>query len=286
MATYSQTRAAGNVADDAAFRALFKWFSDNMTTSGWVKTGDTGQVDWTTVTKPTVANTVAGYEIRESPTQSGYQKIYLKIEFGSGSAATYPAIWITLGTGTDGAGALTGTTTTRDQFFANNNVAVEDLLCVTDNHFTLMLQGPQSGAGVANAWLVVERRTTADGNYETEGWTVVDCGGSIGFTQSMNATGANTSFTGQALGYIPPSYSGSGGVVHVAPVMPNRPGAQYPLRGIAFIVIGNAGYGSTFSFAMFPGKTQTWRSCLGTTTVGGLNLADIPANLSPVFRWE
>jgi hypothetical protein len=48
---------------------------------------------------------------------------FLKLEFGCGGATSYVSIWVTLGTGTNGAGTLTGVVGTRVQIYGNSNSA-------------------------------------------------------------------------------------------------------------------------------------------------------------------
>src|SRR5262245_28519423 len=94
----------------ANFRAWGEAVSNQLTTMGWTKTADTGQVNWsTTPTPPTSGNFV--YEIREpasDPLQTGATKYYVKWEYGSRGSGPMPTLRISLGTGTNGAGTLTG----------------------------------------------------------------------------------------------------------------------------------------------------------------------------------
>ena len=110
MAAYTLAYANCNIDDDVRFRAWVDFISDNLTTMGWAKTADTGQIDTTTVAKPTAGSTAMGYEIRLS--NDAFDNVYIKLEYGSGFNAYSKGLWVTLGTGSDGAGAITG------EFFA------------------------------------------------------------------------------------------------------------------------------------------------------------------------
>ncbi len=95
-------------ANDADFRAWGVLYSAALAACGLVQTADTGQIDWVTVTRPGT-NTAAGYQIwRFNDTLQGAAPVYIKFEFGTGASATRPMVWITLGTGSDGAGNITG----------------------------------------------------------------------------------------------------------------------------------------------------------------------------------
>lgn len=97
---------------DAKFRSWGSAVSAAIVASGLTVTADTGQINWTTVTRPTAANTKAGYEIyRFNDTAQATYPIYLRIDYGSSAQASGqgPATWLTVGTGSDGAGNITGT---------------------------------------------------------------------------------------------------------------------------------------------------------------------------------
>lgn len=91
---------------DAEFRAWAQAFSDSLDTVGLTATADTGQINLATVLRPG-SNVAAGYQIRKLVSTVG-SDIFIKIEFGTGTTTTSPQIWITCGTGSDGAGTITG----------------------------------------------------------------------------------------------------------------------------------------------------------------------------------
>lgn len=105
-------------SSDATFRAWGAALSAAIVAGGavfgkLVPTTDTGQINWTTVTRPGT-NTVAGYEIYKfADTNAGTAPVYIKLEYGTGTTAAVPQIWVTVGTGSNGSGTLTGFTTTR-----------------------------------------------------------------------------------------------------------------------------------------------------------------------------
>lgn len=93
-----------NNSTDANFRAWGANLNSQMAAAGLVQTSDgvgTGaQINWTTVTRPLTGSTMQGYEIwRFDDAFQATSPVYLKLEYGSGSQNTSPAIWITVGTG-------------------------------------------------------------------------------------------------------------------------------------------------------------------------------------------
>src|SRR5882757_2238071 len=110
------TNTVVDQSTDAAFRV---WIAEAITvlftTLGVTQTADTGQINTATVTRPAVINTAAGYVIgRFNDTAQSTSPVFFKLEFGTGTVQpTNPAMWITIGTGSNGSGTLTGVIGTR-----------------------------------------------------------------------------------------------------------------------------------------------------------------------------
>lgn len=96
-------------SNDATFRGWVTDFSTKLGEVGLQRTSDTGQINLTTVTRPTAGNTSAGYEIWRFPGTA----IFIKFEYGTSSSTSSPQMWITVGTNSDGAGNLTGVVSAR-----------------------------------------------------------------------------------------------------------------------------------------------------------------------------
>lgn len=102
---------APDMASDVAFRAWGSAISTNLATVGLVQTADTGQINWTTVTRSGAG--VDGYEIwRFSDALQATAPVFIKIGYGNGNLASVPAVYVQIGTGSDGSGGLTGVQTT------------------------------------------------------------------------------------------------------------------------------------------------------------------------------
>lgn len=109
MTTASSHTTVSN-SSDATFRDWGLHVSNLLTAAGFPKSTDTGQIDWTSATRPAVS-TAAGYEIRYlNDSLHGSKPIYVKIEYGSNNPQSIPNIWITVASGTNGAGTVSGTT--------------------------------------------------------------------------------------------------------------------------------------------------------------------------------
>lgn len=97
---------------DAFFRAWGSRHSQALAAIGLVQTADTGQINWSTVVRAAI-NTDAGYEIwRFNDSMQATAPLYFKFNYGTGGVTTTGRLQVQMGTGSNGSGTLTGTTTT------------------------------------------------------------------------------------------------------------------------------------------------------------------------------
>lgn len=93
---------------DDEFRAWGSAISTGLAELGLVQTADTGQINWTTVARPTTTNQSMGYEIwRFNDALQTTTPVFFKLEYGSGSSTTLPGIWLTVGQASNGSGTVT-----------------------------------------------------------------------------------------------------------------------------------------------------------------------------------
>jgi hypothetical protein len=114
---------------DADFRAWGADYKTHLAAIGCVQTADTGQINWATATRPTTpVNTAAGYEIwRFNDALQATAPIFFKLEYGTGGSTNAavgsqaPGMWLTVGTGSDGAGNITGVVSVRRQLHTTSS---------------------------------------------------------------------------------------------------------------------------------------------------------------------
>jgi hypothetical protein len=170
---------------DAAFRTWGLELNTKFSAVGMVQTADTGQINWTTVTRAAVINTAAGYEIWKL--SSG--NLYFKIEYGTGNTQpTIPSLWLTTGTGSNGSGTLTGQLSTRIQVgkvattIGSTSTNYQSYLCATANYFGLSWKiGSATTANMPRAFMAVAQTVDSTGTAT-----------SVGFFQFSNGTLAST----------------------------------------------------------------------------------------------
>jgi hypothetical protein len=127
MATLFSSTLLPDNSTDVHFQAWAMFFENALvTTGGWQISTDTGQTPPATLVHPTVGNTKKGFRVYRL--SDGGPVMYMRIDYGSSSAANTPGIWITLGTSTDGAGNIVapywnGGLSAAPNVSANTNVA-------------------------------------------------------------------------------------------------------------------------------------------------------------------
>ena len=151
---YSNTPIAHNT--DAEFRAWAQELHACVVSAGWLATADTGQVDLTTALRPS-ASSFAGYKMYADPSSAqGVAPIFLKLQFGTASTATYPQVLVQIGSATNGAGILSGATTTQTTVFRAGAIISEaanyqTLLCYKDGYLSITFKkGATTTAGLGH----------------------------------------------------------------------------------------------------------------------------------------
>lgn len=147
MTTLAQSTpySIGNVANMRISGAeLSAW----LTTVGLLKTADTGQADWATATLPGSGGLLIGYETRVNPDASWVCKLEW---FTGANASTAYSFYLTVGTGTDGAGNITGIFYARTQIRSIGTTTVgtncPTYICCTNDFFGICYKyRAQSGA--------------------------------------------------------------------------------------------------------------------------------------------
>lgn len=224
---------------DANFREWGKAISDRFAAFGWVKSADTGQIDWSTVTTTTSSNSVRGYEIwRMADTFQATAPVFLKIEYSTGGSSypQEPKIFVTLGTGSNGSGGLTGQVGTRVvQGFYGSPSATTRYRCVFSgdvNRFNMCL-GVNTGSGYYHLWLNVERSKDASGADTAEGAIRMGSSYSGGAHQHFLPMSGTIPPNENTIGCMGPAAGTgvSGSDVILYPIFPFNADMKNPVRG-------------------------------------------------------
>lgn len=215
MAAYSVTLPAF-FNTDGDFRQWGSEISARLGSGGLVKTADTGQIDWTTVPKPVVNNTFAGYEIwRFDDALQATVPIFIRIRYGVAGAVNRPQITISIASGTDGAGNLTGPVTTAQNTGANASktagATLPSFMSVSTDRLVMVLNYDSADTNFGFG-LAVERAKDSSGVNTSDGAVHMTFGAlGVNTTQQLPRFGPVPSSQGSTAGVFPNvAYTGHG----------------------------------------------------------------------------
>lgn len=291
MAVYHKIVPTSAMTTDALFREFGKFFSDSWESLGWALQSDTGDIDWATVTRETTtAWLMKGYEIRKSGTGGG-TAVYMKVQYGAGQSANSLGIKIHYGTGTDGAGTITGGITTTDLRMMGASGATAGvgtfIVAGDDERFTIH-QGEV--ATPANNSMAGFQRTcdVATGADNATGWIFFQTGYLASpLTQCQYgewSAGPGTLDASYSWMYFP-RLSVTGTAAPYFPVFVQAlTGSGYVmLRDMLFAPYSHAPIGSIHIVNHY-GSNRTFRSVVGNTTSSGLYGYSTTASMAVLMR--
>lgn len=304
--TYSTTWAH---VDSPSFRLWGSKLSAALQACGLLQTADTGQINWTTVAYSNTASFSSGYEIYQFTDElQATSPVFIRIDYGTGNqpgvATGSPSIWVTVGTGTDGAGNLTGVVSTQEQItglgsaqqISSNTLPYPTYISFNGSYLGVVhkLNGtnwPGDGYTWSGGVFMVGRGTNTAGQY-VAGEVVFACSTPNNgpppqaIVQCMNTanglitTSSNGSFT--CAWYSPTSTSVNGSNFQVYPCW----GAFNQVEPINWMLLGlnaEVGQGTTVLATPF-GTTQHTYLMTGAATYNwGINAN---SNYSILMLWE
>jgi hypothetical protein len=272
-------------SSDANFRAWGLQINTKLALMGLVQTADSGQINWTTVLAPVAGSTVKGYEIwRFADTLQSTVPVYFKFEYGSGSATNDPSIHHSIGSGSDGAGTLTGIVGTRQQLtFTATAGAINAYYSGDTNRFAFCFVGAGATTSIYMSW---ERTIDTSGNVTNEGVLMSTFKGGAGQSRAWNClTGPYTPWETSwgTIGGQQAPFGTTGTQVAVYPVLHNK-GVflQYGLGSFAYVDATIAA-GSTITFSVY-GANHTFMPMGGTCFNGALTRTT--ATTALMMRYE
>lgn len=225
---------------------------------GMTKTADTGQINWTTVDYPTVANTYMGYEIwRFNDSLQATYPLFWKVEYGCPASPAYLSLRITIGKGSDGAGNITSVLVPATAVASNTNSATASSSYASSADGSMLAISPATATmnSSTTEWsFVLERSRGVDGSAT-----------GIGFMFMYATTGAVPG--GKAVNYA------TGGTL----TMPRYPAAAWGMNASS---LGAGGNTTLFPAIVTDGAGNWWqpRSVLNglAADLGTFNTINVP----------
>lgn len=183
---------------DAGFRAWGLELSGRLATAGLVQTADTGQINWTTATRPG-SNAYAGYEVwRFNDALQSSAPVFIRLEYGTSNNTGTPALRVTVGTGSNGAGTMTGVVSSQHILHCANilvtNAATTNFnsyACHTAGFFGLAWKMGAGAGAIPLAGFTLQRSTTNAGVPTAEAVQLISCGATNSFTAAATVSTLN-----------------------------------------------------------------------------------------------
>lgn len=262
---------------DANFRIWGKEISDQLQamsgTPGLVKTADTGQINWATVTRPGTS-TNAGYEIYYlNDSLHGTAPIYFRIDYGTNTVAGNPRVQLTVGTSTNGAGTIGGIATAARAWNANaasTSSAYASYLCVVTGFVGLgwKVHASATWGGFFSICRSCDADGTPNGKAAHVSWGAG--GGNLGH-QTLRFEATAAAQTLDTAGHVSMAPGGvttgliSGTTYQVYQCWMNAPDVR-PIFGMCAIFQGDFGVGSTLTVALVGTPTRTYIALITQAT--------------------
>jgi hypothetical protein len=242
MANTNTFQQAPTNTTDATFRLWGKALSDAFAAVGLVKDTDASQIDWATVLKPGAGATFMGYEIwRFDDALQATCPVYFKIQYGSGGVATYPAIILQVGQGSDNAGNLLGTKSTANTVASGAANATSYSCFISSDKSRVSIAMFTGSAGNIPWGFYIERLKNDSGINIATGVNIVTCS-TVSTAQYLPLSGAAYPATPMATpqSALPSTGQASyGNNIGVFPIYPNIGYAGNPDLGAMIYFTGD-----------------------------------------------
>lgn len=262
-------------SSDATFRAWGAEFDTKLALTGMVQTADTGQIDWVTVTRPGTSS-VGGYTVWRFADSS----LYLKLEYGTGTSTDIPQMWVTVGTGSNGSGTITGQTSTRSIWTAQKTIAsavttYTTYMCHVADALSIDWKSDSNTSLYPMGVLLVGKTVDGAGAASSTGFGVMRIGsgsGVLNFQSVRTAATAATYTDGQNFALMPgnPSSSLIGADVQAFQIWNNVPNVQPWPWGCVYLGAEITKL-NTFSVAMVAAVSHTYLAIGKTATTAAIN---------------
>jgi hypothetical protein len=193
---------------DAAFRTWAQAIDSAITGLGLVATADTGQVDLTTAAKPAGSGAYAGYKVyRFADALQATKPVFIKVEYGTSDwAATRGGLRVTVGSGTNGAGTITGVVNSSTLKVGPGNADPTG----GGSHFAgdtgrLLVGLYTADANARGSFILIDRTRADDGTPNGDGLHILVMAQDANAYNCLPFNGAGAVYASQAASLYPPA---------------------------------------------------------------------------------
>lgn len=274
---------------DARWRAEVQFVHDTFAL-GWTQTADTGQINLATTTRPLAAGTLVGYEVwRMNDALQATKPVFARVEYRSGGGTQHQFLLaILLGTGSDGAGNITGSLRAAIYAGGGNN-SITDMQCfgsAASNRITLAMG--LSGSTSTTLALALERTKDSTGADTGDGLIMFRRDGGGGAAENYSQVipfGAVAPTEEAGVQFIlstnnPTTYTGDQGVGLMIPMLG---AAIQPGLNICVVMASDFANFAQPAFTLY-GAVHTWQHCGQYIT--SLRATKVDTNTRLLIRFE
>jgi hypothetical protein len=270
-------------SSDANFRAWINEIHNALVAFGWIRTADTGQIDFATVTRPAAINTYPGFATyRMDDALQATAAVYLRLDFGTGGTADVPSlkVRITIG-GTDGAGNLTGNVGASILLNPNSSGTTPMRTAGSTSSFRFEWGAELATTGVM--MIAIERDLDSSGAETSLGVNLLAAGQTTFNSQFIETAGGIGALETRWYAMVNSQTSQAGkGFVGVGPVRPVLGLFRNPMKTVVVYARTDFAANSTGPIVLY----GVSRQYLFMGLVAGLAINTWQANCSIAFLWE
>lgn len=201
---------------NAEFQAWGKQISDAIANCGIVRESDANvgtQINWATVAAPNTGSQSRGYEIyRFDDAMQATTPVYFKIEYGSGVSATQPSLWLTVGSGANASGNVTGNVATRQSIIATSVQSTNVASYYAGANNRLIFVFCAGGIVQSQIMLGLERTLDSTGNVTSDGLAIIASGSTVKSQVLWTPATGNVSAYETTFGVLTPGSSQNSGL--------------------------------------------------------------------------
>lgn len=308
VTTYSWMSAQTG-ATNAEWRKWVQGIHDALAACGMTQTSDTGQVTISSATVPAI-NTWTLYEIwRFSDSLQSTKPVFLRIDYGVGSTAGRANIRLTIGTSTDGAGTIGGSSLLPATVLSTTSPSASSTEYPSyasgdGSSFSLALWATTSISNHIGGF-AISRSCDTSGTYTGDAITIALFGANYAFNV-IGTTGTDGSVE-SAKGAFAPAFlpnvingvtasasstlSEDGTTAPVFPLACAAPGVEpFVLNSMVAVHPGDAGASSVIQVATINGSSRTYRAFVAAPSTNGpgnigVSNATAPPRCLPAIAW-
>jgi hypothetical protein len=183
----------------ATYQLRLQTAHDAFIGAGLIQTSDTGQLDISAIASVPAVNNYSGYRIyRFNDSRQGTDPLFIKVEFGSGDGQSYTCLRVSTGTGTNGAGTLTGQVSNLCRFGGsytgtNGTITACQYYATHSEGFFGFLGAPNNNVVGFPEWaFTIARTKDVAGSFDSLGNIIThwdghgNTAGSVSFTRTLN----------------------------------------------------------------------------------------------------